>query len=71
MSEPAQTLDGWYTLHDFRTMDWSSWKRLSSDERQSALDEFSQYLEKLNVVQEKKKAVMPFIPLLVKRQISC
>ena len=26
MSEPAQTLEGWYTLHDFRTMDWAAWK---------------------------------------------
>src|SRR5690606_31219165 len=55
MSEAAQTLDGWYTLHDFRKMDWSSWKLLSSDERQAAIDEFSQYLEKLNEVQDKKE----------------
>ena len=26
MSEAAQTLDGWYCLHDFRSIDWSSWK---------------------------------------------
>ncbi|MBS4218842.1 heme-dependent peroxidase [Bacillus sp. FJAT-49711] len=55
MSEPAQTLDGWYTLHDFRTMDWSSWKQLSSDVRQAAIHEFSQYLEKLNAVQDQKE----------------
>lgn len=55
MSEPAQTLDGWYVLHDFRTMDWASWKTLSSDERQSAIHEFIQYLNHLDAVQEKKE----------------
>ena len=23
MSEAAKTLDGWYCLHDFRTIDWT------------------------------------------------
>ena len=55
MSEPALTLDGWYTLHDFRTMDWGAWKSLSSDDRQAAIHEFLQYLERLNGVQEQKK----------------
>ena len=54
MSEPAETLDGWYTLHDFRTLDWASWKLLSSDERQAAIHEFQQFLNKLDDVQEKK-----------------
>ena len=35
-NEAAQTLDGWYALHDFRTMDWTSWKMLSSDERKQS-----------------------------------
>ncbi|MBS4178000.1 hydrogen peroxide-dependent heme synthase [Lederbergia citrea] len=55
MSEPALTLDGWYTLHDFRTMDWAAWKLLSSDERQAAIHEFMQYLDKLNEVQDRKE----------------
>lgn len=55
MSEPAQTLDGWYTLQDFRKMDWASWKLLSADERQNAIDEFKHYLNRLNVSQEQKE----------------
>jgi chlorite dismutase len=55
MSEPAQTLDGWYSLHDLRSIDWPSWKALSSDERESAIYEFLQFLEKLNKTQENKK----------------
>ena len=55
MSEPAQTLEGWYTLHDLRTMNWAAWKMLASDERQAAIHEFLQYLERLNAVQEQKE----------------
>jgi peroxiredoxin len=55
MSEAAQTLDGWYSLHDFRLMDWASWKLLSSDERQGAIHEFQRFLEKLNETQENEK----------------
>ena len=48
MNEAAITLDGWYALHDFRSIDWASWKLVSAEERQAAVDEFIQYLEKLN-----------------------
>lgn len=37
MSEAAQTLEGWYALHDFRTIDWTKWKNISYDERVQAL----------------------------------
>ena len=47
MNEAAQTLDGWYSLHDLRAMDWAAWKTLSSDERQAAIHEFLHFLEKL------------------------
>jgi hydrogen peroxide-dependent heme synthase len=52
MSEAAQTLEGWYSLHDFRSMDWTAWKLISSDERQSAIHEFHAYLDKINQAQE-------------------
>jgi chlorite dismutase len=39
MSEPNQTLEGWYALHDFRTIDWASWKSLSAGDRARATDE--------------------------------
>ncbi|UOY91281.1 heme-dependent peroxidase [Ectobacillus sp. JY-23] len=48
MSEAAQTLDGWYSLHDFRTMDWVSWKQLPSDERETAIAEFLNIVSKWN-----------------------
>lgn len=55
MSEAAQTLDGWYCLHDFRVIDWASWKLLSSDERQAAIHEFFGVLEKWNKAQAQKE----------------
>ena len=51
-NEAAQTLDGWYALHDFRTMDWSAWKMLSSDERQIIISEFTGLLEKWGAAQK-------------------
>lgn len=52
MVESAQTLDGWYSLHDLRAMDWAAWKMLTSDERQAALHEFQGLMEKWNNVQK-------------------
>lgn len=52
MSEAAQTLDGWYCLHDFRLIDWASWKTLSNEERQMAISEFQGLLDKWNTTQE-------------------
>ncbi len=71
MNEAAQTLDGWYVLHDFRTMDWASWKLISKEERQAAVDEFLVFLEKLQQADDNKTGAMPFIQSLGKKPISC
>ncbi|PLT30253.1 hydrogen peroxide-dependent heme synthase [Peribacillus deserti] len=55
MSEAAQTLDGWYCLHDFRTVDWTTWKMLPETERQEAVNEFLGLVEKWNKTQENKE----------------
>ena len=55
MVEAAQTLDGWYCLHDFRIIDWTSWKTLSSDERELAISEFHGLLDKWNATQTKNE----------------
>lgn len=55
MSEAAQTLEGWYAFHDFRAMDWSSWKRASDDERGSALDELHNFLQEWTTVEENRE----------------
>lgn len=38
-NEALLTLEGWYVLHDFRKIDWESWKLATEEERQAALDE--------------------------------
>ncbi|MBA2872823.1 chlorite dismutase [Anoxybacillus calidus] len=55
MSQATQTLDGWYCLHDFRSVDWSAWKTLTSDERQAAIHEFLTIVEKWQVTEDKKE----------------
>ena len=54
MNEAAITLDGWYVLHDFRTMDWASWKLISKEERQEAVAEFMAFLDKLQTADNEK-----------------
>ncbi|MGJ9384013.1 hydrogen peroxide-dependent heme synthase [Salipaludibacillus sp. CF4.18] len=53
MAEPAKTLDGWYCLHDCRKMNWTEWKKLSSEKRESIMSEFMKLLEKWNKTQAK------------------
>ncbi len=55
LAEPAQTLDGWYSLHDFRAIDWTTWKMLSSEDRTEAIAEFHRFLDKLNSTQDAKE----------------
>ena len=58
MSEATTTLDGWYCLHDLRSIDWAAWKTLSSDERGQAVSEFLNVVEKWNDVAATKKSRM-------------
>lgn len=48
MSEAAQTLEGWYALHDFRSIDWTSWKHISEKDRQTAEEEYRILVQKWN-----------------------
>jgi len=36
--EPPATNEGWYSLHDFRTVDWDAWRDAPERERETALD---------------------------------
>lgn len=38
-NEALLTLEGWYTVHDFRKIDWEKWKAATAQERQAALDD--------------------------------
>jgi len=38
MPEPIETLEGWYALHDFRSLDWEKWWGLSDSARTERLE---------------------------------
>ncbi|WP_413377795.1 hydrogen peroxide-dependent heme synthase [Alkalihalobacillus sp. 1P02AB] len=46
MIEAAKTLDGWYCLHDFRTINWPAWKTLNTEEQQQIIREFEETISK-------------------------
>ncbi|MFX3632039.1 MAG: hydrogen peroxide-dependent heme synthase [Candidatus Pristimantibacillus sp.] len=55
MSEVAVTLEGWYALHDFRSIDWAAWRNASENERNRALDELHTFLQQWSEVEESKQ----------------
>ncbi|ADC49502.1 putative heme peroxidase [Alkalihalophilus pseudofirmus OF4] len=52
MNEAAKTLDGWYCLHDFRTINWPAWKMLPAEDRQEILNEYITMLEDWNTTEK-------------------
>ncbi|WP_027092353.1 hydrogen peroxide-dependent heme synthase [Cohnella thermotolerans] len=55
MSEAAQTLDGWYVLHDFRTIDWTAWNEASPEEREQARRSLFGLVNEWEQVEERKE----------------
>jgi hydrogen peroxide-dependent heme synthase len=57
-------MDGWYCLHDFRKIDWTSWKQLSEAERNEAVQEFEHMLNNWHVVEEGEKGSHAFYSIV-------
>lgn len=55
MSEAAQTLDGWYALHDLRSIDWEAWNAASPAEKDAALSELQGLISDWQAVEERKE----------------
>jgi peroxiredoxin len=55
MSEAAQTLEGWYALHDFRSIDWTAWRLAGEAARAKALDELQSFLSDWAATEESKQ----------------
>lgn len=55
MNEVAQTLEGWYSLHDFRSINWLAWNSLTPEEQAEALDEYTQLEQEWRKIEENKK----------------
>ncbi|WP_121820378.1 heme-binding protein [Halostella salina] len=43
--DPPPTEEGWYVLHDLRTIDWDAWREASARKQERAVDEGVEYLE--------------------------
>ncbi|ERH13165.1 MAG: hypothetical protein J07HB67_02200 [halophilic archaeon J07HB67] len=46
MVEAPQTAEGWYALHDFRTVDWDAWRSAPERDRTQAVEEGVAHLER-------------------------
>jgi chlorite dismutase len=44
MTEPPQTEEGWFVLHDFRDIDWDAWRAAAERDRERAVAEGVDYL---------------------------
>ncbi|QHS23607.1 heme-dependent peroxidase [Virgibacillus sp. MSP4-1] len=54
MAEAVETLDGWYCLHDFRTINWAEWKKAGSDVRKEAMEELKNLYAQWDEIDENK-----------------
>lgn len=50
MNEAVATLEGWYALHDFRTINWTAWKAADNEERAGALEELNALIHEWNTI---------------------
>ncbi|GAB7090435.1 heme-binding protein [Halorubrum luteum] len=50
MVEAPQTDEGWFALHDFRSIDWDAWRAAPEHERTRAIDEGRSYLHHRELV---------------------
>ena len=44
MSEAAETLDGWYSLHLFYAIDWATFRLVPEEERETMITEFENFV---------------------------
>jgi chlorite dismutase/heme-degrading monooxygenase HmoA len=50
MVDAPQTEEGWFALHDFRTVDWDAWREAPERDREAALEEAEHFLTHREVV---------------------
>jgi len=50
--EPPQTDEGWYALHDLRTIDWAGWRDAPERVRQRAVEEATAFLQSAAAVED-------------------
>jgi len=64
MVEAVETFDGWFSLHDLRSIDWVAWKEADETKRQEAIKEFTELLSKWDVIEEEKQGSHAFYKIV-------
>ncbi|UOQ50205.1 heme-dependent peroxidase [Gracilibacillus caseinilyticus] len=64
MPEAVETMDGWYCLHDLRTIDWTKWKKATEEERQQAVEELQTMLREWEEVAEARDGSHAFYSIM-------
>lgn len=64
MSENLRTLEGWYTLHDFRRFDWPAWRALPERDQQEIQEELFSVLKKYQYFNDQKQGAFACYEIL-------
>lgn len=64
MTEKLETLEGWYTLHDFRRFDWPAWRALSEREQQETQEELFGVLKQYKYIDEQRQGAFALYEIL-------
>ncbi|MFC4386471.1 hydrogen peroxide-dependent heme synthase [Gracilibacillus marinus] len=64
MPEAVETMDGWYCLHDLRTIDWTKWKQATEKDREQAVTELQEMLTSWEVVAEAREGSHAFYSIM-------
>ncbi|MFC4402822.1 hydrogen peroxide-dependent heme synthase [Gracilibacillus xinjiangensis] len=64
MPEAVETMDGWYCLHDLRTIDWPKWKQATEQEREQAVKELQDMLTSWEDVAEAREGSHAFYSIM-------
>lgn len=62
--DAVETMDGWYCLHDFRSIDWSLWKETSPEVRAKAVEDLIQILDEFDAIENKKEGSHAFYQIV-------
>src|SRR3989338_5477564 len=64
MTEKLETLEGWFTLHDFRRINWPRWQNLALRERQEIQEELAQVLSQYRSCNDQRQGAFACYEIL-------
>ena len=64
MTEPPQTDEGWFVLHDFRTVDWDAWRDAAERDRERAVADGVDYLQRHEAVEDAEEGTSAVFSVL-------